>query len=77
MAKDISQAVREICLWFPGAEEVLSHGMPDFRVNGKTFASYVVNHHGDGRIALHLNAPAASRCTSSYRPMSVHGASWA
>ncbi len=28
-----------------------------FRVRGKTFASYVVNHHGDGRVALWLNAP--------------------
>ncbi len=55
--KDITQAVREICLWFPKAEEVLAHGSPDFRVNGKTFATYVINHHGDGRIALWLNAP--------------------
>jgi predicted DNA-binding protein (MmcQ/YjbR family) len=55
--KDISQAVREICLWFPEAEEVLAHGSPDFRVKGKTFATYVINHHGDGRIALWLNAP--------------------
>lgn len=56
-AKDISQAVREICLWFPEAEEVEAHGSPDFRVRGKTFASYVINHHGDGRVALWLNAP--------------------
>lgn len=56
-AKDISQAVREVCFWFPETEEVISHGSPDFRVRGKTFASYVVNHHGDGRIALWLNAP--------------------
>lgn len=55
--KDIGQAVREICLWFPETEEVLSHGSPDFRVRGKTFATYVINHHGDGRIALWLNAP--------------------
>jgi predicted DNA-binding protein (MmcQ/YjbR family) len=55
--KDISQAVREVCLWFPEAEEVSSHGSPDFRVNGKTFATYVINHHGDGRIALWLNSP--------------------
>jgi hypothetical protein len=55
--KDINQAVREVCLWFPQAEEVLSHGSPDFRVKGKTFATYVINHHGDGRIALWLNAP--------------------
>lgn len=57
MAKDINQAVREVCLWFPETEEVRSHGQPDFRVRGKTFATYVVNHHGDGRIALWLNAP--------------------
>jgi hypothetical protein len=57
MRKDINQAVREVCLWFPETQEVLSHGQPDFRVNGKTFATYVVNHHGDGNIALWLNAP--------------------
>ena len=55
--KDISAAVREVCLWFPETTEVLSHGSPDFRVNNKTFATYVINHHGDGRIALWLNAP--------------------
>ena len=57
MAKDINQAVREVCLWFPEAEEFLSHGSPNFRVRGKTFAAYTVNHHGDGRVALWLNAP--------------------
>jgi len=59
MAKQttISDAVREVCLWFPQSTEVISHGSPDFRVNGKTYATYVINHHGDGRIALWLNAP--------------------
>ena len=57
MAKDIDAAVREVCLWLPEAEEFLSHGSPNFRVRGKTFAAYCVNHHGDGRIALWLNAP--------------------
>lgn len=58
MPKDINQAVREVCLSFPEAEEYLSHGSPNFRVRkGKTFATYVVNHHGDGRIALWLSAP--------------------
>jgi predicted DNA-binding protein (MmcQ/YjbR family) len=55
--KTISDAVRELCLWFPESTEVISHGSPDFRVNGKTFATYVINHHGDGHIALWLNAP--------------------
>ena len=57
MAKDIDAAVREVCLWLPEAEEFLSHGSPNFRVRGKTFATYSVNHHGDGRIALILDVP--------------------
>ena len=61
MAKDIGGAVREVCLWFPETAEVISHGTPDFRVRGKTFATYVVNHHGDGRIALWLNSPAGAQ----------------
>lgn len=56
--KTVNEAVREVCLSFPDAEEYLSHGSPNFRVRkGKTFATYVVNHHGDGRIALWLNSP--------------------
>ncbi len=61
MAKDINAAVREVCLSFPEAEECLSHGMPNFRVRGKTFAMYTVNHHGDGRVALWLNSPAGAQ----------------
>lgn len=61
MAADISETVREICLWFPEAEEFLSHGAPNFRVRGKTFATYAVNHHGDGRIALWLPLPAGAQ----------------
>jgi predicted DNA-binding protein (MmcQ/YjbR family) len=57
MSRDIGAAVREVCLSFPEAEEFRSHGTPGFRVRGKTFATYVVNHHGDGRVALWLNVP--------------------
>ena len=39
----------------------MSHGAPNFRVRGKTFATYAVNHHGDGRVALWLNAFAGSQ----------------
>lgn len=56
MGDDIHEAVREACLWLPEAEEYLSHGSPNFRVRKKGFASYVVNHHGDGRVALWLAA---------------------
>jgi hypothetical protein len=48
--------VRDACLWLPEAEEFISHGSPNFRIRGKTFATYAVNHHGDGRVALWLNA---------------------
>ena len=61
MARDIHQAVRDVCLWLPESEEFLSHGAPTFRVRGKTFASYALNHHGDGRVALWLNAPSGSQ----------------
>jgi hypothetical protein len=56
LAKDVHQTVREVCLWLPEAEEFMSHGSPNFRVRGKTFATYVVNHHGDQRVALWLPA---------------------
>jgi predicted DNA-binding protein (MmcQ/YjbR family) len=51
-----SEAVRAICLSFPEAEEKLSHGSPEFHVRGKSFASYLIHHHGDGRVALWLPA---------------------
>ena len=54
---NVQEAVRAVCLSLPEAEEKPSHGSPDFRVRGKSFASFVVNHHGDGRVALWLNAP--------------------
>jgi hypothetical protein len=57
MQRDLVTAVRELCLAFPESSEVLSHGAPDFRVRGKTFASFLINHHGDGRIALWLALP--------------------
>ena len=57
MSKDISQAVREVLLSFPETEESISHGSPVFKVRGKTFATYNINHHGDGRVALALDSP--------------------
>ena len=45
--------VRERALALPGADEVLSHGMPCFGVTkGKKFAYVSVDHHGDGKTAL-------------------------
>ena len=61
MARDLHQAVREACLWLPEARESVSHGAPNFSVRGKTFAMYAVNHHGDGRVTLWLNAMPSSQ----------------
>lgn len=67
MGKDINDAVREVCLSFPETEEYISHGSKNYRLRGKgkkigkTFATYAINHHGDQRIALWLNAPAGAQ----------------
>ncbi len=67
--KNIDDAVREICLGLPETTEVRSHGSPDFRVAGKTFATYEVNHHGAGRIALWLRmAPGAQPYFVEHEP---------
>ncbi|MCB1645303.1 MAG: MmcQ/YjbR family DNA-binding protein [Pseudomonadales bacterium] len=50
------EVIRHICLSFPDAEEVPSRGSPDFRIHNKTFATFVVNHHGDQRVALWIPA---------------------
>jgi predicted DNA-binding protein (MmcQ/YjbR family) len=57
MSRTIRDCVRELCLCFPDTEEMVSHGSPAFKVCGKTFATFTINHHGDGRVALNINAP--------------------
>ena len=50
--------VRKLCLGLPEATEKQAWGRPTFRVRGKKmFAMYMNDHHGDGRVALWLNAP--------------------
>jgi len=65
MSRGLVQVVREVCLAPPESEETSSHGMANFRVRGKTFATLAVNHHGDGRVALWLP------CTAEYRGVLV------
>jgi predicted DNA-binding protein (MmcQ/YjbR family) len=56
--RTISDTVREIMAALPEVEEFVSHGLPTFRVRGrKVFATYTINLHGDGRVALNLMAP--------------------
>jgi predicted DNA-binding protein (MmcQ/YjbR family) len=76
-------AVRELCLSFPDAEEIESHGSPNFRARkGKIFAVFSLNHHGDGHVALWLNTPALeqSRLIASskdiFKPPYVGPSGW-
>ena len=57
----IYEVVQEICLGLPDTEETESHGFPTFKVAGKSFATYSVNHHGDEKVALLLNMDRASQ----------------
>src|SRR5690349_2113411 len=85
--RTIPDAVRELCLAFPGAEEFESHGSPNYRARlgtrkCKVFAVWALNHHGDGHVALWLNTPALeqSRLLASsrhiYKPPYVGPAGW-
>jgi hypothetical protein len=50
--------LRKVCLALPEVTERLSHGSPTWFVRGKkTLATYVDNHHGDGRLAIWCPAP--------------------
>ena len=62
MPRQAIDALREICAALPEVDEIVSHGSPNFRVRGgKVFAMFMVNHHGDGRVALWLAAPAGAQ----------------
>lgn len=52
-----TDAVFELCLAFPQVEHKKSHSMNSFRVNDRVFAYYVLNHHGDQRIAVWVKLP--------------------
>ena len=54
--------VRAICLAFP--EVALASGTgqhSSFEVRGKKFAYFLVDHHGDGRVALNVKVAAGSQ----------------
>ena len=51
----IIDSVREICLGFADTEEIISHGSPTYKADGKAFAIYSLNHHGDDKVALLVN----------------------
>jgi hypothetical protein len=57
MSEPQLERVRRLSLALPEATEKEAWGAPTFRVRDRMFAMYVHNHHGDGRLALWINAP--------------------
>ena len=86
--RTIPKAVRELCLAFPCVEEFESHGAPNYRARegsrkGRVFAIFVLNHHGDGHVALWLNTPAmeqsrlmAAATKHIFKPQYVGPSGW-
>jgi predicted DNA-binding protein (MmcQ/YjbR family) len=67
--RTVTDVVRDVMASLPEAEEFVSHGSPTFRVRGKIFATYTINHHGDGRVALNIVAPpGAQAALTKMRP---------
>lgn len=60
-SRTITDVVNELMASLPEVEAFSSHGQPTYRVRGRSFAIYAINHHGDGRVALHLLAPKGSQ----------------
>jgi len=49
--------MRKIIAGFPETSEKISHGAPTFWGGKKTFASFHVDHHSDGRVAIWCKMP--------------------
>ncbi len=54
---DPLKRLRKIIAALPQTSEKISHGAPTFWGGKKTFASFHVDHHGDGRVALWCKMP--------------------
>jgi hypothetical protein len=59
MAETPLARLRRLCRALPGVTEKVAWGAPTFRAgkNGKLFAMFADDHHGDGRIAVWCHAP--------------------
>lgn len=49
--------LRGLCLGLAETDEVISHGIPAFRVAGKMFAYWRHDHHGDGMTVVCVKTP--------------------
>ena len=54
---DPLEKLRELVFVLPETSERISHGSPTFWGGKKTFASFHLDHHGDGRVALWCKVP--------------------
>lgn len=54
---DPLEQLRSIISAWPETSEKLSHGAPTWWGGRKTFANFVVDHHGDGRVAAWIKQP--------------------
>jgi len=56
-ARDPLARLRKLIAAWPETQERVSHGAPTFWGGRKTFASFQLDHHQDGRVALWCKAP--------------------
>ena len=54
--EDPLERLRRIIGAWPETDERISHGSPTFWGGKKTFASFHIDHHGDGRVAVWCKA---------------------
>jgi len=59
--EDPLERLRAIIRAWPETDERISHGAPTFWGGRKTFASFHVDHHGDGRVAVWCKLPAGAQ----------------
>jgi hypothetical protein len=55
--RDPLERLREIIAALPETSERISHGAPTFWGGKRTFATFALNHHGDGRVAVWCKLP--------------------
>ena len=55
------ERLRKIIAALPETSERISHGAPTFWGGKKTFASFHLDHHGDGRVALWCKLPSGAQ----------------
>ena len=61
MTAAVYERVRRHCLALPETGERLSHGEPTWFVRKRVFVMSANDHHGDGRVAIWVPAPAGAQ----------------